>query len=165
MRRRISNLAAAAALLLCMAAGALWARSYWRRYDGYLFMPDGRCFVLALYRGGCYGWTEAALSRRWQCSYASRPADAHPALDHPQFYLAGFAFTHEAQLPKKWGFYLCRVPIWLFIVVSAGTCVFYIRKRPQVRAGFCRRCGYDLRATPQRCPECGATPEAVEAAA
>jgi hypothetical protein len=51
------------------------------------------------------------------------------------------------------------LPLWALILVSVAVVVVSIRNMRQGRrAGHCRRCGYDLRATPGRCPECGDVP-------
>jgi len=55
------------------------------------------------------------------------------------------------------------VPHWLLMVAAAllpvGRLLLRNRRLGRgKRAGRCHVCGYDLRATPDRCPECGAVP-------
>lgn len=51
------------------------------------------------------------------------------------------------------------IPYWslaaALLLMPVIVAVRLIRQRTAVQIGHCRHCGYDLRATPLRCPECG----------
>ena len=86
--------------------------------------------------------------------------------------LAGFWWSTTVLLPRSYGvqraellnkqlWYLdLRVPLWapFVLFVTCPTLVFLrgpLRRWRHRRRGQCLECGYDLRGSTERCPECG----------
>jgi len=60
---------------------------------------------------------------------------------------------------------LILFPIWMPTLLSGLPALLiegrYLRHRRRLARGLCVSCGYDLRASPGRCPECGRIPSAI----
>jgi len=80
----------------------------------------------------------------------------------------GFSYWHETSFAGFEKGFVAAVPIWLIGVASAVVLVLWELRHILGRRlhshpyGVCLKCGYDLRATPDRCPECGTIPQKKE---
>jgi hypothetical protein len=101
----------------------------------------------------------------WDTSNLSRPADNLQFSSGRKIPWHGFAYERNTYAHKSVLGTSTRIsfPYWsLFFAVSAGPWLLLspaiLRSHRRRRRGLCPSCGYDLRATPGRCPECGRAP-------
>src|SRR4051812_22642149 len=158
MLRRMFTLAAMVSLLICVATAALWVRSYFRKDYVHLFGTRGGVTSV---QGQIWIWYDPAF-----VSYNDQPRNFyHYSADPIPIHLSGpsaFGFAVRARLSDNVT-QLVAFPHWSLVLISAIAPVVWFRTRPsRVRPGMCARCGYDLRATPTRCPECGFIPADAE---
>ena len=175
MKRRLLNLLTALSLLLCVAVAALWAASYWlspRLYVGHHGGTTGTGLNVRWTPGAvecvairfesepgraAIGFNASAGAERWRDGMIRRSAWVRGGFGlHPwQSTVTGHGPTYTNYY---WGLSLpSYVPAILF---GFGPALRWNRRRYRRRcmtAGLCPRCGYDLRATPDKCPECGTT--------
>jgi hypothetical protein len=187
MRRKLLNITAAVSLLLWVAVICLWAKSYpgekWVR-DGPRAMTvaawrgkvmlETRVRTVAPYAAGAptasraSGETDdaSAPSGRWR--HAAVTAGQWVTSD-TRFGFADVRVTNwskndvaNAQVYRIERGRLRVVPLWCpFLATTVLPMVWVLRRRATRRRaadGLCLGCGYDLRATPDRCPECGVVP-------
>jgi len=144
--------------------------------DAVLIMPNegGSTYKLRLlyWSGKMHGY-DTGDSMRWMCylenlapSYPpSKPAIARWNQGNAFAKIDGFHPPNGA-LPT---YQLLTMRYWFIVVLLALSPGYWlagfavrtvrrIRSDRLIRRGCCSVCGYDLRATPRRCPECGAIP-------
>jgi hypothetical protein len=164
MTRRLFTLAALLSLALWLATAVLWVRSYWAAdvlvgqslfriaaagvSQGsigmvfYRFPPDER-------RDTPMRW-EHEVQRPWPSNPATiwqRMGFGYSSGDRAIVFPCWSAAVCFSALPLSWA--------WLFQTRR--------RRDRRSRRGLCRSCGYDLRASAGRCPECGAVPAEARA--
>ena len=167
--RVISTMLSGVNLVLFAGTAFWWARSYWVAYQA-TFTHGHAYNVLCSDRGEVTFLQQpyvSALGTHW-IGLRHHPVEGDDPLPgqrtHPVGVRSGHFFTSMANDAQY-----VVVPLWP-MVTAVGVCPVarFVVWLPGVwsRARGCRRragkrcpaCGYDLRATPGRCPECGTIP-------
>ena len=163
MRRTLSIIATAISLLLLCAVTVLWVRSY--SVCDMISCSSGKSFMsVHLVRGRVYFQTYPDKPlKTFPDDWGHHSSSAASFIDavSPGAGVLGFdqAVINMGFMGSTWRERWTVVPYYALLVLSAILPAWtalrwrYLRKR--VRRGLCPACGYDLRASPEHCPECG----------
>ncbi len=172
MRRRLFTILSAVWLVLCVSTCALWVRGYgyhdrvhWVSSTGRRGAESSRGRLL-LWRQRADGWTYDAQRPGWSVGHTPSESlgNGPPGLPM-KWEFAGVSVRRDYAMETYFlyvGVPYCWVAAVLLIPIAL---VSYRRLHNRVHStGVCPVCAYDLRATPDRCPECGTVPtKAVKA--
>jgi hypothetical protein len=144
------NIASLFSLLLCISSVTWWARSYAPHQSA--SGADSFDFT----RHDPLYWMISNPGRLTLCRQVGHDWDS----PWRRFNIVGVEFAASHPGPSMlWNL---SIPYWLLTLVTLllplTTTMLWARRRARHRRqarGLCAACGYDLRATPQRCPECG----------
>ena len=155
MTRRVLNLLSVLSLLPCLISSLLWVRSY--RYTDWFAWPwsaTRHAQLYSAYGGLSYFDLSTRTPGEWVSGYSNRyiePKDRNGSLAGNGF--AGFRVYHGGKV-RFW-----TAPYWFIGGVTALWPLARLARARRARrrraSHQCPSCGYDLRATPERCPECG----------
>jgi hypothetical protein len=176
VRRRLLNVLAGVSLFLGATTAAVWIRSLWR-WDvvGYgicdaathvchtasVSWNDGRIsltFTRLVIEPGEVDASRVIGWHRVTGDYLGSDDDFWWSFDWSPKGAVGFDFIRHFSI-RAW------IVVLTFALLPALTLYEHLRRRMRFNENHCTFCGYDLRATPDRCPECGTTsnkPVAVE---
>ena len=165
VRRQIFNLLVALSLLLCVAAMATWVISHHVGVDrsvGWVTLwRHGQARLAAGTHGGSVGFS---WERNSFMSVSPTIVDAGSWHLGPVSVMRG----HERASPQVSGgwvnfdcWFVCAATAVLPALHAPMLMIGVYRRRRRRATGRCTGCGYDLRATPDRCPECGTAALAV----
>ena len=151
-RRRQWGPLAAAAICAVAVAGFIWAHGAptWEK------VIRSRRYTLTAYQGTLRFWSTPADPAEGYQSAAPHVGRAKAPDQDIVFDRLGTSFRRAGYPFDAW---VIRVPAWQWVALTALLPLLWIvtiiRRQPY-GPGQCQRCGYDLRASTNRCPECGA---------
>jgi hypothetical protein len=163
--RYILNAMTVVSLALFLATASLWARSYYYT-DSFNWLPESPTLSSINSSGGriwFYSWRtfwDPVAGPIPEGLIVTKGAWEMPDCDHHRWGISwhwdgkGWKMKHAVVVPNA---YLALA----FAALPIARFVQWLCKPARVGSGTCRSCGYDLRATPDRCPECGAEPESA----
>jgi hypothetical protein len=171
-RRRIFDVAAAISLLLDFAMGALWVRTLvvedflaWDNTRSYFVVSGHGAIGLVVRWGGVIQKPRRFIWYRQRPGKLPDTPSEHSKSESEYFFGLGALFFDPSPTPSRMtGGKQCMLVLFDggLILVFAVLPFFwrrrYLRRQKLAAQGHCAFCGYDLRATPGLCPECGRTP-------
>jgi hypothetical protein len=148
--------------LLAAGAAVLWVRAQ-VAMDRVVINSTRNYVELNGRRGGLWVlWIREPRGGRLWVSFDHQGLPPHPLIVRPQrtWHHFGFLFhraTRGVGNPGSTHLWI-TVPFWFIAACASAPSVAFLGRataRARSRPGHCRGCGYDLRASPGRCPECG----------